>query len=126
MRDKRIIDDPLTEKNIAGLEMLEQLWGRHEVLRAQLGRLSKPRRQRLIDTAGLETKWERYAYGRYMNLENGQKLAMKQLIAEIEETYGFSLNKIQVRRLYQIREKIYFTRKKKKRGTVTGSQNHHS
>lgn len=112
--DKRIISNPLTDHDVQCLEFLEKIWGKHEVLRCQLARISKKRRQVLISTADLTTKWERYAFSRFQNLAPGKKLSMDQLMDEIELTFGFALKAAHIKRLYQVRRKAYYQRGKKR------------
>lgn len=63
--------------------MLTQDYTRKSVL----SRFSKKKRKQLIETADLKTKWERYTFARYRNLEDGEKVHMKQLTNEIETTF---------------------------------------
>ncbi len=112
--ENRVISNPLTEHDVQCLEFLEKIWGKHEVLRSQLARISKKRRQILISTADLTTKWERYAFSRFQNLGPGKKLPMDQLTDEIEVTFGFALKAVHIKRLYQVRRKAYYQRGKKR------------
>lgn len=104
---KEIISDPLTDNELIGLELLENIWGKREVIRPQIRQLSLKNRKTLIDTCDLETKWERYAYSRFMNLESGKRLFMKNLIAEIELTYRFKLSIFDIKKLYQVRKRAH-------------------
>ena len=114
MVDNRVISNPLTDEDLQCLEFLEKIWGRHEILRAQIARISKKRREALISTADLATKWERYAFSRFRNLPPGKKLSMDQLMDEIEVTFGFALKAPHIKRLYQVRRKAYYQRSKKR------------
>lgn len=100
-----IIDDPLRGEDQIGLKFLEQIWGKADVLRPQLRHLSMQARLSLIRTADLPTKWERYAYSRFYNLDRGEKLSMQTLIEEIEVTFAFQLNAKQIRRLHKVRNR---------------------
>lgn len=111
MVKKEFIRSPLDEGDISGLQLLEKTWGKCEVIRAQLTRLSKARRLQLLTSPDFETKWERYAYSRFSNLPRGKRLSMKQLANEIEMTFGFLLDHRHIRRLYKVREKVYYKRK---------------
>ena len=104
---KHIITDPLTDEDLIGLRLLERVWWKSEILRAQLVKYSRKDRQALIETADIQTKWERYAYSRFCNLPSGEKLAMKQLVGEIETTFNFVLKGVHRQRLYKIRKKVY-------------------
>ncbi len=108
------IHEPLTHEDIIGLGLLEKLWWKSEVLRAQLMKFSRKDRQALVETADLPTRWERYACSRFNNLAPGEKLPMKKLIREIEMSYDFTLNHFQVKRLYRVRQRVYNQRKKAK------------
>lgn len=114
MVKKKIIHNPLTDEDLTGLRLLEKVWWKSEILRAQLLKYSKKDRQALIETADIPTKWERYAYSRFINLATGEKLPMKKLIGEIEMTYDFALKTPHVRRLYKLRQRVYNRRKKAK------------
>jgi len=105
-----IIQDPLPPDDHIGLQFLEKIWGRKEVLRAQLTKLSMKARLSFIRTADFSTKWERYAYSRFRNQEPGKKLVMQSVIEEIETTFFFRLNKQQINRLYKIRNRAQVAR----------------
>jgi len=115
MVKEKFINNPPDEFDLLGLELLEKVWMRRDYLRPQLSQFSKKRRQKLIETADLETKWERYAFSRYQNLPVDEKITMKQLIFEIEINFNFLLNHWQKKRLYQVRQKVYNLRKREKR-----------
>ena len=104
---KEIISDPLTDNELIGLKLFEKLWGEIEVIRPQLRQLKIKDRKALVDTCDLETKWERYAYSRFMNLEPDKRLFMKNLIAEIELTYRFKLSIFDIKKLYQVRKRAH-------------------
>ncbi len=108
---KEIIQTPLSESDLLGLGMLEKTWGKSEVIRAQLIKYPKERRLQLLTSPDFDTKWERYAYSRFRNLKNGHRLPMKQLIDEVEVTYGFTLNTLHIKKLYKVRQKAYNKRK---------------
>jgi hypothetical protein len=67
-----------------------------------------------IRTADLPTKWERYAYSRFRNQEEGKILAMQTVVEEIEITFGFSLSSQHVKRLYKIRNRAQVSRHREK------------
>ncbi|MCK9294329.1 MAG: hypothetical protein M0P70_04545 [Desulfobulbaceae bacterium] len=113
-----IIQDPLRPEDRTGLQFLEKIWGRKEVLRPQLTKLSMKARLSFIRTADLPTKWERYAYSRFRNQEPGKKLAMQSVIEEIETTFFFRLNKQQITRLYKIRNRAQVARHREKNPAV--------
>lgn len=109
-----IIQDPLCHEDRIGLLLLEKVWGRKEVLRPQLTKLSMKARLNFIRTADLPTKWERYAYTRFRNQEEGKSLAMQIVVEEIEITFGFSLNNQQIKRLYKVRNRAQVARHREK------------
>ena len=117
-----IIQDPLCREDLIGLRFLEKLWGRKEVLRAQLSRLSMKARLNFLRTADLPTKWERYAYSRLRSLNPGKKLAMHTVIEEIQTTFYFLLNKQQINRLYKIRNRVQVARHREKNRTRNEQQ----
>ncbi|MBU0944719.1 MAG: hypothetical protein KJ804_19605 [Proteobacteria bacterium] len=109
-----IIDDPLRQEDLAGLCFFEQIWGNKELLRAQLTCLSIKARLSFVRTADLPSKWERYAYSRYYNLQPGAKLPMRAVVEEIQTTFGFLLKKQQINRLYQIRNRVQVVKHREK------------
>jgi hypothetical protein len=109
------IQDPLSPEDRIGLEFLEKVWGKKEILRPQLSRLSKKARLGFIRTADLATRWERYACSRFQNQEAGKKLAMQTVIEEIEITFRFRLTKQQINRLYKIRNRVQVARHREKK-----------
>ena len=110
MEREEIIQDPLTQEDLIGLHLVEQIWGNRAVLRAQLNRMSLHSRERFIRTVALNSKWERYAYSRYFNQEPGSRLSLQQVIAEIQTTFRFELTKKQVSRIRNIRSKAQVAR----------------
>lgn len=114
MNREGIIQDPLCQEDLIGLHLLEKIWGRKEVLRPQLAKLSMKARLNFIRTADLPTKWERYAYTRFRNQEEGKSLAMQIVVEEIEITFGFSLSNQHVKRLYKIRNRAQVSRHREK------------
>ena len=123
MVSRKMISNPLTETDLVGLHLLENLWGNRELLRTQLAQFSSKRRRRLTRTADLETKWERYAFSRFHNNPPGNKLPMNKVVSEIELTFGFLLQPQHVRKLYRIRRKVYNQRyRKKDKKALTGDE----
>ena len=108
---KEYIRNPLLEEDIIGLRLLEKVWWKSEVLRSQLMKYSRKDRKALIETADLPTRWERYAYSRFINLGPGEKLPMRKLVKEIEMTYDFTPDRFQMKRLYRVRQRVYNRRK---------------
>ncbi len=111
MVKNEMIQNPLSEDNLLGLKLLETTWCKREILRSQLRQFSKKRRLHLIDSADFETKWERYAFSRFNNLEDGERLTLKKLVDEIEITFGFTLKQVHKKRLYKVRQRSYNKRK---------------
>jgi hypothetical protein len=101
------ISDPLTDNDLIGLKLLETLWGLHEFLRPQLHRKNIKDRKALLATCDLETKWERYVYSRFMNLEPDQRIFMRYLIPEIELTFRFKMSDFDIRKLYRVRKRVH-------------------
>lgn len=110
-----IIADPLSKEDQLCLQFLERIWGKKEVLRSQLSRMSLKARLSFLRTADLPTKWERYASSRYFNLATGQKLEMNTLIEEIQTTFCFLLTRQQIKRLYKIRNRVQVAKHREKK-----------
>ncbi len=109
-----VITDPLSADDLTALHFLERIWGKKELLRAQLSSLSLKARLSFLRTADLPTKWERYASSRCYNLAPGKKLEMTMLIEEIQTTFSFVLSRQQIRRLYTIRNRVQVARHREK------------
>lgn len=114
LNSEGLIQDPLCQDDFLCLRFLEQVWGNKKILRAQLSRLSVKVRQSFLRTADLPTKWERYAFSRFYNLESGKKLPMGGLIEEIQTTFCFILSKKQISCLYKIRNRVQVARHREK------------
>ena len=114
-----LIQNPLSPNDIVGLRFICKTWANRALMRAQLASLTVPGRKALAETATLKTKWERYAYSRYRNLDPGQKITIKRVIQEIQENYNFLLNHYQVREIYKIRDRVYHQRNKEKTALET-------
>jgi hypothetical protein len=119
----KTISDPLPDEDLIGLKLLENLWGLHDFLRPQLSQKNIKYRKALIDTCDLETKWERYAFSRFMNLEPGNRLFMKNLIAEIELTYRFKLSIFDIRKLYRVRKRVHRAKERQVQKELKEEQN---
>ncbi len=117
LHQESIIQDPLCERDQLCLDFLEEIWGKKEILRAQLSRLSLKTRFSFLRTADQPTKWERYASSRYFNLAPGQKLKMETLIEEIQTTFCFLLTKQQINRLYKIRNRVQLKKHRDRKRT---------
>ena len=103
----KTISDPLLDEDLIGLKLLEKLWGVHDFLRPQLSQKNVKYRKALIETCDLETKWERYAFSRFMNLKSDKRLFMANLIAEIELTFRFKMSVFDIRKLYRVRKRAH-------------------
>jgi hypothetical protein len=107
---KGLIIDPLREQDLILLHCLEQVWGNREILRAQLSRMSKAARLSFLETATLESKWERYAYSRFFNRAAESWLTLATVIEEIESTFLFRLTNSQINQLRTIRTRARMAR----------------
>lgn len=123
MKKIRTISDPLSDNDLIGLKLLEELWGMHDFLRPQLSQKNIKYRKALIDTCDLETKWERYAYSRFMNLESNKRLFMNNLIAEIEFTFRFKLSIFEIKKLYRVRKRVHRAKERQMKKELDEEQN---
>jgi hypothetical protein len=119
----KTISDPLPDNDLIGLKLLENLWGLHDFLRPQLSQKNIKYRKALIDTCDLETKWERYAYSRFINLEPNKRLFMNNLIAEVEFTYRFKLSIFEIKKLYRIRKRVHRAKERQMKKELNEEQN---
>ena len=69
----------------------------------------------MVETCEFDTKWEAYAFSRISNLEKGERLSMKKLIAEIEVFFNFTLDIWQFKKIFKIRERVYNQRRYQKK-----------
>lgn len=69
---------PRKDQNLfpPALQLIEKVWCKKEIIRMQMRKFSKPQRVRFISTVDLETKWERYAYGRLINIPPGEHIRL--------------------------------------------------
>ncbi len=109
-----LVEDPLLPDDIIGLQFLSKIWGNREVMRAQLNRISMKARLSFLKTAHIPTKWERYAFSRFTNLEPGKSLPMETLVEEIQITFCFVLKEEHISRIYKIRNRVQVARHRKK------------
>ena len=112
-----LLDESLSEANVQCLRFLEKVWNNKVICRAwirkYLSRKNKKERWIFFATVDLESRWERYAFTRFLNQnQSGRRIRMANVIEEIREYYGLELNHFQQRRLYAIRERVYNLRKK--------------
>ena len=119
----KIASNPLTDNELIGLELIEKVWKKRDFVRPQLKLMDVKTRKALISTCGLDTKWERYAYTRFMNSEPDKRIFMMNLIPEIELTFRFKLSVFQIKRVYQIREIAYKAKKKAQNEIMEKSNN---
>jgi len=119
----KTISDPLPDNDLIGLKLLENLWGLHDFLRPQLSQKNIKYRKALIDTCELETKWERYAFSRFLNLKPDKRLFMKNLIAEIELTYRFKMSIFDIRKLYRVRKRVQRAKERQVQKELNEEQN---
>lgn len=120
LKRQGFIADPLDDQDLLGLALLERVWGKREVLRPQLAKLSRSDRQRFLETADLPSKWERYAYSRFRNQAPGKKLPMRVVIEEIEITFGFRPEPDAITRLHRARNRAQVARHREK--TLTAGE----
>lgn len=119
----KTISDPLPDNDLIGLKLLEKLWGLHDFLRPQLSQKNIKYRKALIETCELETKWERYAFSRFMNLKPGKRLFMNNLIAEIELTFRFKMSIFDIRKLNRLRKRVQRAKERQVQKKLNEEQN---
>ncbi len=103
----KTISNPLPENDLIALKLLEKLWGLHDFLRPQLSQKNVKYRKALVATCDLETKWERYAFSRFINLAPDKRFVMENLIAEIVLTFRFKMSVFDIRKLYRVRKRAH-------------------
>ena len=104
-----ITSDPLTGEDAHTIEIVSVLYGDMVLLRAQLSKFDRARREDLVRTAEL-AKWERYVVNRYRNhitRKSGGNLYVKQVADEIRRYYGIEKTFEVIKRIYQLRKRAY-------------------
>ncbi len=112
-----VIGDPLTGEDIRTVEIVSALYGDIVLLRTQLSKLNRARREDLVRTAEL-AKWERYVVNRYrkhITRESGGKLYVKQVGDEIRRYYGIEKTPEVIGRIYHLRKRTYNELKRRTR-----------
>ena len=107
---ENLIQDPLSQEDRIGLHLLEKVWGRKDVLRPQLNRMSMRTRISFVRTATLNSKWARYAYSRFFNQEPGTGLSLETVVEEIQATFRFRLSKRQINRVKTLRHQVWIAK----------------
>jgi len=83
-RKGAIKSNPPGEDDLDFLERLERVWGDTDLLRMQLSKYPSETRKRIIDTSEFSSKWEVYAYGRFLN----NKLAYGRLGPRLDHVFN--------------------------------------
>ena len=116
-----LVEDSLSEADIIGLRFLEKIWENKAIcqvwIRRYLSKKSLKAREAFLNTADLPTKWERYAFTRFFNHDSkqtGRNLRMSTVVNDLKKYLDFEPNHFQMRRLYAIRQKAYYTRLRRK------------
>ena len=107
---ENLIQDPLSDEDQIGLHLLEKVWGRKDVLRPQLNWMSMRTRISFVRSATLNSKWERYAYSRFFNQEQGTGLSLETVVEEIQATFRFRLSKRQINRVKTLRHQVWIAK----------------
>jgi|JFJP01.1.fsa_nt_gi hypothetical protein len=103
---KGFVPEILTDRDLYAMGIVEKLWLWRDFMRAQIVKLNAKDRKALIETSKFNTKWERHAYSRMMNLPYGEELHMEKLFHELEVSFQFDLSYPQKRILYKIRKSV--------------------
>ena len=104
-----IYGDMLTDCDARTVEIVSRIYGDSFLLRAQIAKLSRVRRENLIRTPDL-AKWERYVINRYVNhitKKSAGRLYVRQIADEISRYYGILKSSATIRRIYQLRKRAY-------------------
>ena len=116
-----LVEDSLSEADIIGLKFLEKIWEDKAIcqvwIRRYLSKKSLKAREAFLNTADLPTKWERYAFTRFFNHDSkqtGRNLRMSTVVNDLKKYFNFEPNHFQMRRLYALRQKAYYTRLQRK------------
>jgi hypothetical protein len=110
MVKRGVIHENLRKSDLIVLKSCEKLWGCWEYQRHQISKYNKEERQRLISNPEY-SKWERWAYTRMMNTPQGKKIILKNIIKELEYAYLIELEPGQIKRIYEVRKKVYNDKK---------------
>ena len=117
---ENMVQNPLSDTDLIGLSLVEKLWQKRIYTRAMIAKFSRKERLQFLETAHLETKWERYAFSRFRGLKKDERIKMQRVIDEIEVTFGFEISRWHKDRLYNIRQQVYNLRRNKKTSANSG------
>lgn len=96
-----IIGERLSNEEIKGLAILEAMWGR-EVYAREFARPLRPaRRKAMLFTVDLD-RTDRYILRCFLNLKDGERLPVKEVINRVQKYLGFKVAPDKVRRARQI------------------------
>jgi hypothetical protein len=104
-----ITGNMLTDSDTQTADIMSRIYGDPVLLRAQISKFNKARREGLIRAPEL-TKWERYVINRYANhiaKKSGGRLYVKQIADEISRYYGIEKSSAVIGRIYQLRKRTY-------------------
>lgn len=96
-----VIGETLSNEEIKGLAILEAMWGREAYAREFARQLRPARRKALLHTVDLD-RVDRYILRCYLNLEEGDRLPVQEVINRIQKYLGFRVAPDKVRRVRQI------------------------
>jgi len=99
----------LTDDDVKNVEFMSRIYADTVLLKIQLARFSRVRREDLVRTAEL-AKWESYVFNRYRNhimKKSRGRLYVKQVADEIRRYYGTEKTFDVIKRIYRLRKKAY-------------------
>lgn len=96
-----IIGEALSNEEIKGLAIIEAMWGREEYVREFTRPLRPARRKALLVTVDLD-RVDRYILRCYLNLKEGERLPVQEVINRVQKYLGFRVASDKVRRARQI------------------------
>ena len=89
---------------------------KHYFIRHCMLRIRSNRRDAFIETAALDTRWERYIYTNMANhFALGGKISIPEFVKHAEEVFKFTFTPEHVERVKQIRDAIYKKQSRHKR-----------
>lgn len=96
-----IIGDPLSSDEVKGLAIIKAMWGRQEYAREFARQIRPARRAAMLLTADLD-RADRYILKCYLNLSEGERLSVQEVVSRVQKYLGFKVAPDKVRRVRQI------------------------
>lgn len=96
-----IVGETFSDEEIKGLAIVKGMWGRETYAREFVRQVRPARRKALLFSADLD-RADRYILRCYLNLKEGERLPVEEIIGRVHKYLGFRVAPDKVRRVRQI------------------------